>query len=393
MSGWEQPHSDWSMSDLPTLDDTQPHGPFDDRPIESAREIRPDDEAAVGGGPGCGVMALVGGLLALFSLGIVVLAAAAGWTSGQREANALATATQNAAINEQLGRIPVDIESGNLVLLDTRIRFLATMTPGVPGIEGFAQTATALAIAREPTTTPTPQPTIEATPTLELTPEIIITPSGNGFDLAALVQQAQAAVNAGQYQDAIDLLEVVNGIDPMFDAANVRRLLTEAMNAHARSLYQLGQPAAANLIVGRMEALGIPLGDGIAYEREVAIVYLNARAAIGINPQQAIRALQQLISFGPGRYYDEARQLLYNQYIAYGDALAYDPNFGFCPAIAQYQAAVNLFASGPANAKLSMANTMCAQATPTFDPLFEQPGDQPLPEGFAPLGVVEPPGT
>ncbi len=76
--------------------------------------------------------AVIGGMLLLVAVAIVALSGAAGWTSGQREANTHATATQNAAINEQVGRIPDDVESGNTVLLDARVRWLATQTPGSP---------------------------------------------------------------------------------------------------------------------------------------------------------------------------------------------------------------------------------------------------------------------
>ena len=131
--------------------DYEPQSPFDDHPIDAAKEILPDDDDALddGGGlppagPGCGIQTLVILLLVAFAVVIVGLAAAAGWTTGQREANVYATATRGAAIGEQLAHIPNDIASGNTVLLDTRIRFLATLTPGVPGLAEIAITATAL---------------------------------------------------------------------------------------------------------------------------------------------------------------------------------------------------------------------------------------------------------
>jgi hypothetical protein len=382
---------------MPSPTDQEPFSPFDDRPISAAKEILPDDdELAPGGeagyvpagGPGCGMQTLVLLLLVAFALVIVGLAAAAGWTTGQREANVFATATRSAAIGEQLARIPGDISSGNTVLLDTRIRFLATLTPGVPGLADIAVTATALFNALQPTATLTPSPTPELTMTAEPTTAVAPSPataSAGGYDLAALLQEAQAYFNTAQYGDAAELLDVISALDPNYEAATVRALLTDSLNAQARAYYQAMQPAAGNEVVSRIQALGLPLGDGLAYERDVAIVYLNAKSSIGVNFPRAISALEELISYGQGRYYAEATQLLLDQYIAYGDALAFDPNAGPCQAVSIYQAAVNMFGSGLAAQKMNTAETLCA-SQPTLDPMFGQPG--------APLGVVAtPPGS
>lgn len=375
--------------------------PFDDRPISAAREIIPDDDdlpSAHGdhsghgdfdapAGPGCGFQTILVLVLVAFALVIVGLAAAAGWTTGQREAHVHATATRSAAISEQLGRIPEDIASGNTVLLDTRIRFLATLTPGVPGLADIALTATAVFEAQQPTATLTPSPTPEATLSAAPAPTDAPPPptaSAGGYDLAALLQEAQAYFNTAQYGEAAELLDVITALDPAYETVIVRSLLTDSLNAQARAYYQAMQPAAGNQVVSRIQALGLPLGEGLAYERDVAIVYLNARSSIGINYPRAISALQELINYGQGRYYAEANRLLLDQLIAYGDALAFDPNAGPCQAVPIYQQAVSQFGSGTAAAKLNTAETNCA-AQPTPDPLTGQTG--------APIGVVVTPGT
>lgn len=374
---------------------TMTQTPFDDHPISAAKEILPDEDDALlseGGGappagPGCGLQTMVILLLVAFALVIVGLAAAAGWTTGQREANVHATATRSAAIGEQLARIPDDITSGNTVLLDTRIRFLATLTPGVPGLGDIMVTATALFDAVQPTATLTPSPTPEVTATLEAIstePPPPATASAGGYDLPALLQEAQAYFNTAQYGDAAELLDVIMALDPSYESATVRALLTDSLNSQARAYYQSMQPAAGNQVVSRIQALGLQLGDGLAYERDVGLVYLNAKSSIGVNFPRAIAALEELISYGQGRYYAEATQLLLDQYIAYGDALAFDPNAGPCQAVPIYQAAVNRFGSGTAASKLNTAETLCA-SQPTVDPMFGSPG--------APLGVVVTPGT
>lgn len=369
-----------------------PNSPFGDRPISAAREILPDDDMDTGApytgldapiaGPGCGMQTIVLLLLVAFAITIVGLAGAAGWTTGQREANIHATATRSAAIAEQLAYIPDDISNGNTVLLDTRIRFLATLTPGVPGLADIALTATALYDAVQPTATPTAPPDLEPTATLEVaaTEAPPPTSAAGGYDLSALLQEAQAYFNTAQYGEAGELLDVISAIDPNYEAATVRALLTDSLNAQARAYYQASRPAAGNQIVSRIEALGLPLGEGLAYERDVALVYLNAKSSIGVNFPRAISSLQTLIGFGQGRYYAEATQLLLQQLIAYGDALAFDPNAGPCAAVPIYQQAAS--SSAEASVKLNTARTLCEAQPLTPDPALGEPS--------APLGV---PGT
>lgn len=367
-----------------TLEDTQPKSPFKDHPIETAKEIFPDDDARTTG-PGCGTIGLVGGLVLLFAIIIVALSAAAGWTVGQREANTHATATQNASVNEQMLYIPTDIANGNTDLLSVRLNYVATIAPNAPGLAEYMQTATVLYVARQPTTTLTPSPTTTATEEPQATVEIVSTSSSNSpFDPATMLRQAQAAVAGAQWSDAIELLEAISVVDPNYESVTVRQLLTDAMNSYARQLYQSGQPAMGNTIVGRIQSLGLTLAEGLAYERDVAELYLNAQAAAAAGDPRAVSNLQQIINQGAaGRYYNQARDLLYDYYVRQGDAYANDPNFGFCPAVQYYQSAVGIYSSGVATSKLRNATDMCALATPTLDPLLAgTPG-----QTIAPIGA------
>jgi hypothetical protein len=388
----------------PSLDDTQPTRPVA-APQKASRYSEPAAEPVVeshveygdrpprtAGRAGCGMMGLIGGLLLLFSILIVALAGAAGWTSGQREANIHLTSTQNAAISEQVNRIPGDVEAGNIVLLEARIRFLATLTPGVPFVAEYQSTATALYLNQLPTETPTASPTFTPSPTQpepEATQEIVITPSSSGgYDLAAILQEAQAAVDTARYSEAIDLLDVIMAIDPAFQTTQVTQLMRRALNSYALSLYNQMQPAAANVIAGRAAELGLIDGN-IEYERYAANLYLSARAGAPLGDPNAIAALNELLNAGAGgRYYAEAQRLLYNLYVARGDAFAAQNEF--CPAAIQYQNAVRVLPSGVANGKLQTANAFCANATPTPDPFAPPPFEgTPIP-GFAPVGQ---PGT
>ncbi len=369
-----------------SIDDTQPRSPFHDDPANLTPTIRPDEEGTRRGG--CLMTGLIGGLLLLFAIAIVALSGAAGWTSGQREANVHATATQNSAISEQVQRIAGDVESGNTVLLDARVRWLATQTPGIAGVDGYVMTATALYLNTLPTATPQMTATPEATAALaEATEEVVLTPSSTGgYDLAAILAQAQIAAASSQWKEAIDLLDVVLGADPNFERTTTRTLMQQALTAYARELYNANEPAQANFVVNRAEEFG-PLADGLEYERYAAELYLTASSAVGTGSPQAIQALQAVRNLGPGRYYDQSQQLLYNLYVTRGDA--YMGQGDSCTAVSQYQNAVNLFASGVANGKRNAAQTACANATPTVDPNLIIPSAQEI----APVGIVATPGS
>lgn len=369
-----------------SLDDTQPGSPFKDDPVNLKPTLNPEEAIPQRGGGSCLLTGVIGGLLAFIAVLIVALSAAAGWTAGQREANTNATATQNVAISEQLDRVPAEITSGNLAMLDARLRWLATLTPGVPGVSEYAMTATALYETSLPTATPEFTPTPEATQEAEATEALVIpAESSGGYDLVGILTQAENAIASSQWQDAIDLLDVILAADPNFEAANVRRMMSQALNSYARELYNASQPAQANLLVTRAREFG-PLADGLEFENMAAELYLTARSAAGTGSPRAASALQSLLNLGPGRYYTEAQGMLYDLYVTRGDA--YFAQGDSCSAVGQYQNAINVQSSGVANGKYSAAQNACANATPTTDPNIVIPSDGQV----APVGEVSPPG-
>ena len=368
------------------LDDTQPNAPYAPPAVDydyDAPLIDPFEEPTGGGGPGCLVWGLIGVGGLIFAVFIVLLAGYAGWTSGQREANGNATATRGADINEQIGRIPGDLSNGNLQLADIRLRYLMTITPGVVGLPELVGTATQVYIDRQPTVTPTATATTEAVEATTEAPEIEITAAGGQYDLAALLQDAQTAVNTGQYEEAWELLDVIMAVDESYESQKVRELLTVALNGQARALFNSSSPARGIIWATRAEDLGVIQGE-IDFELRAALLWQNAQAAVGLNPSQAIPAIQRVLDLGQGRYYEQALTTMYEAYVAYGDALVNDPNAGYCPAVPQYESALRVQSGGPAVAKRDNARTMCAQATPT--PTVTPEGGAPASGEVAPVG-------
>jgi tetratricopeptide (TPR) repeat protein len=332
------------------------------------------------------VIGLIGVVLALL---IVGLAGAAGWTSGIRIAQANATATHQADIDAQIVQISTDIANGNLSLLAIRLEYLVTLTPGVAGVAPLQQTATALYMTRQPTATPSPtatpgQVTSQATasPTPVATDSVdspTLSPQG-GIDLPALLDDARQSVRTGNWEEAIETLDILISADPQFEKSVVDGLMSQALNSQALLLFRSGESGLAEAIAlaNRAEIYGILDGD-VSFEREVATLYLNARSRINTSDfSGSIRLLNEVLAYSPN--YLNTRDLLVNQYVAYGDAL--DIGGQPCQAVQQYDMAISM-GSTAASAKRSAAQMTCENGTATPEGFVATPD----PNNPAPIGV------
>jgi hypothetical protein len=338
-----------------------------------------DEPEPRSGGPGCLVIGLVGLMVIGFAGLIIALAGFAGWSSGQRIAQGNATATTNAVISDQKNRLPGDIASKNLELVQKRLEYLLTLTPGVEGVMEFAQTATAISL---PTATPKPTATQPATAeATEAATSLPLVASGSATpDLTPLLSQAQTAVSSSDWDTAINTLDVIMGYDESFQTTAVRALMFEALTKKALTLYRGGDTsrlAEANQLTDRASQFGNIETSEANYESIIASLYLDATNAIGIDYNLAIRKLTALYSQAPS--YRDVFQKLLSQYIGYGDTLvaAGQP----CSAVGQYQSALSLQDNAGVVAKRDAAQTACTtQAT--------QGSGTPLPGGIAPIGVA-----
>lgn len=366
-------------------DDTQPRSPFKDRADLLPPLLNPEEDSAPTG-PGCLVWSVIGLASFACALVVVLLAATAGWTAGQRVAQNNATATKSAEVQEQLRRMSDDVAAGNLLLLQRRIEFVSALTPAVPQVQPYIQTATALYLTSLPTTTPTATLTPTPSPTSEVL--AITVDASSGYDLDAYLKQARDAIALGQWAEAIELLDVLLGADPAYQTAAVRGLMLEALRTQANRLYNENKLAEAIFLTDRANTFGLSVQDPLRYEKYAAELYLDAVRTTGTDYLSSIRALQLVYALGPSRYYDDVRQRLFQQYTAYADAWALQNEF--CPAYTQYQNALSILANASVAAKRDNANLMCLQATPTPSPddlLDPTTNGQPI----APIGAVETP--
>lgn len=361
-----------------TSDDTRPKSPFktDDTNPNLPRLIPPEGDEP--GGPGCFLWGFIGFIVLALALAIVGLSATAGWTAGQRVAQANATATYQADIAVQLGQLASDAALGNRAMYDIRLRFLATQTPGIPEVPALAATGTALAVAAEPTATPSPTITPPASPAPQpsVAPDLpTSTPQPDDpYNLAGRLEEARRAVSAAEWEQAIDELDIIVRVDPNYGGSAAQALMREALNRQAQRLYQTGDPAnlaEANRLTTRAEQEFPPLLiEGLSFERTVATYYLNALSSIGTSDYTtAIRNLQEVMNLASPSYLngDPSRQLA-RAYGQYGDALLLSQP---CAAVAQYDGALRYANDPTISGKRAVAQNYCDFGTPT-------------PEGFVP---------
>lgn len=371
-----------------TNDDTKPLRPVQVTAEPNAAPVPPpyDDDTDTTppqDSAGCLMFGVIGAGIVLLGLAIVLLAAAAGWTEGQRTAMANAAATNTADLNRQLDLFNNDLAQGNLDMANIRLQYLATQTPGIPQVAALAQTATAAFINSQPTATPTPTPTATDDPASQITPtsEILPTIDPNAEQSAALAQRlerAKEAVSLATWPEAIEELDIIISTDPNFERATVRNLMSQALNSQARRLYQTGSLGEAIFYTDWAEEFGV-LAEGLNYERYIANLYLTAKAAIGTtNTQTALTNLREIYNINPNYMNGEVGRLLAQSYAGYGDALLMSAP---CDAVGQYNAALNLFNDSTWLAKRNTAQNYCEFGTPTPEGFVATPEGQAPPEG------------
>ncbi len=302
----------------------------------------------------CLYQALAALALLCLSLLVVGLAALAGWTVGQQEAQNVIALTQAARVRDQLGRIPGDVAAGNMQLLAARLEFLGELTPAVPELPPLRLTATALA---RPTATFTPGPTF--TPTITAT---VVAPQTVEWQPDELLRQARAAIGSGEYQQGVDLLQALEALAPDHESETVRDLLLTGLTRQAQRLFRSEESLAqAILVTDEAIRYGLPAGSALRYERHVAALYLEARSQISRGPAAAIPALRVLYDAAPGYRNGEVRRLLAEQHAARAEELLAQDEA--CAAEQQLQQSLTLRADAALAQRRDEAGRLCRPPT------------------------------
>lgn len=190
----------------------------------------------------------------------------------------------------------------------------------------------------------------------------------------AAFNRGKAAFEAGQCEEAITALREAQTFDPSYETEATRQMLYTCYRGEGLALLAGDQLERAVAYLEQAAAIQLLDPDTETQYRRAA-AYLTAQRYWGKDWGQAVALLEELYAQAPD-YRDVADRLV-EAYITYGDLLAQQTEW--CPAEAQYAAAVRLRYDEEVERKRINASRACQQATPT-----------PLPGS---VSTTVPPGT
>lgn len=345
----------------------------------------------------CLLWGLGAGFCLLVASLIVSSAVYAGWNTGLATARAESTAAIQAYARQQCDRIPSDLLGGNLRLAQSRLEHLAKLQQTPDCLPLMASTATVVFLlsASSPTPTatatatpfpPTSPPAATDAPTQAPTATAPSEDISTGFDLPALLAEAQGAQRQRDYPAAIDTLDAIISIDGDFQRESVQRLMMEALTAQALALYRSGRLSEAIVLTDRAEELGNI--DELYHERYIALLYLAGQRYKTSNPAEAVRNFSSLYyEFGLRDYVNGPIATdLQEAHRNYAMALALQGDH--CPAQTQFEAARQL---NPAYSRVNLAD-LTARLNQSIEACQSQQGETVSSAGAAPQ-VTQPTAT
>ncbi len=288
---------------------------------------------------------LVGLLAFLATMSLTMIAVLMGWNQGLQERQLRAEATAQAYYEEGLARLAAG--EFEMARANCQEAWRLNRYPG----------SAACVAEAERLLTPTPTPTVAPTPTTP--PEEIA---------AALLAEAQEALDAGAWEKALEKLNAVLATAPDYRPDRIQEMRYTALVALARQLLEEDNLEAALFRLDQAAAIA-PLDDELEVERQLATRYLEGINYWGVSWEDAIAAFSALYAIAP--YYRDVQARLFQAHVAYGDLFAEQEEW--CPAEVQYTEAVRLILDAEVEAKRTDAAQRCLTATPT--PL---PGTEPI---------------
>lgn len=185
----------------------------------------------------------------------------------------------------------------------------------------------------------------------------------------ALLDEAQDLIAQKQWGDAILRLEQLRALNPGATSGEAVDMLYQAYVSGGKDAVAIGQVQLAR---ERFEsALAIKNTDPeVVKQRDLAVLYLDAQMAVGINWQTAIQKFTVLYQQDPN--YDDVKVRLADAHVKYGDVAS---KTSPCLAAREYDSAASLVKDPSVDAKRVQAQQACKQAItnpPTPTPLATQ---------------------
>lgn len=276
-------------------------------------------------------------------------------------------------LSDQFSRALVDIQFGNYNAAQQRLEYIINIDPSFPG--AMEQLTEVMVLSTIPTATPVVSPT----------PELIM----DDTNYEGLLAQAKQLIAAGQWQNALTVLDTLRAKDAGFHTVDVDGMYYFALRNLGVDFIKAGNLEGGIYELTLAERFG-PLDNVAHVLRDNARFYINAASFWELDWQ---RAAEQFYALNGSGIWDGTMTATERYRIAamrYGDQLYAEENF--CAAYDQYQAAqtagqLDAEAAGRAN----QAYLACYPPTGTAAPTVIVTETTPPPTEETP--ATEPPAT
>lgn len=227
-------------------------------------------------------------------------------------------------------------------------------------------------LRRELSATPTASPT--ATPQPTATPTVVPTPTSVTDTLAKLLNEAEAAVELGEWAKALQVLQQVRANDKDYQTAQVTALFCDSYagrgqetlaQVDSKNKSEAVQTALSDFEAGSKEC---PRRTDLQEQVERATAYLQVTDLPKKDFEKIIQTLTPLVAAEPEYAGGDAKELLYIAYLERGDTRREDAEI--VGALSDYEAALSLRVADPSQAQDRRAELLLSfnQQPPTATP-------------------------
>jgi tetratricopeptide (TPR) repeat protein len=346
-------------------------------PAETTQEIKSTPKKKLGGRIGRFFLNI------LIFLIIIALGIFGGYQSGIGVRQRAQRDLVGQQLNDQFSRALVDIQFGNYNAAQTRLEYILEIDPSYPGV--MEKLTEVMVMLNVPTATPVVSPT----------PELIVDDS----NFEALLAQAKQLVAAGQWQNALTVLDTLRAKDSSFHTVEVDGMYYFSLRNMGVDLIKAGNLEGGIYALTLAERFG-PLDNIAHYLRENARFYITAASFWELDWKLASEYFYQLSGSGIWDGTMTANERYRVASIRYADQLLAEENF--CGAYEQYLAVQTI---GPLEAdaagRADQAFLGCYPptgtaaptliVTPTIDPALT--AETPVATTEVPTATTEPPPT
>ncbi|OGO10067.1 MAG: hypothetical protein A2Y93_02695 [Chloroflexi bacterium RBG_13_68_17] len=282
----------------------------------------------------------------ILALAVVVVGAATGWVSGQRQTQAEEALLETDLLQEQFDLGVQDLLAARYELARQRFEYILSLEPAYPGAaELLGETLNALNVPT-PSPWPTPVPPT-ATATLDIS------------SLESLFVQAQGFFNQGDWTGTIQALLAVRERDPSYRLTEINGLLAGSLRNRGLDKISSGLLEQGIYDLNLAERFG-PLDSQAVSWRSSAAFYLLANSYIGLDWLQAEEYFSSLCGGGT---WDSCRKFALAA-LSVGDLFMGTPDP--CGAIYHYQLSLDTFGNAVLVPTATNAMNLCFTVTATL---------------------------